>query len=85
MKNECLRLKYEEESQYITKFLLMLRQPEGLSVKEFYKFKDMALYFLIQDNYLFCQLSKNMPLRQIINEEKDCRTILYVLHEDCRY
>ena len=26
-----------------------------------------------------------MPLRQIINEEKDCRAILYALHEDCRH
>ena len=47
IKNECLQLKYEEESQHITKFLLMLRQLEGLSAKEFYKFKDMALCFLI--------------------------------------
>ena len=82
IKNKCLQLKYEEKSQHITKFLLMLRQPEELSVKEFYKFKDTALCFLIQDGHLFHQLSKNMSLRWIINEEKDCRTILYILHED---
>ena len=26
-----------------------------------------------------------MPLRQIINEEEDCRAILYALHKDCKY
>ena len=26
-----------------------------------------------------------MPLRWIVNEEKDCRAILYVLYKDCRH
>ena len=26
-----------------------------------------------------------MSLRQIVNEEKDCRTILYALHEDYKH
>lgn len=54
---------YLDNSQRIATYLTILHQPPEMNTKEFNIFKKKTIKFKIQDNYLFCQNSKNVLMR----------------------
>ena len=73
---------YSEESQQYATFLTTLRRPDGMRGKEFRKVKAEALKFFVQDGHLFRRASKNVPIRRVVDDLADQKTILKALHED---
>lgn len=62
---------YSEHSFQIATYLTTLQKPAGMTLKKFDKFKKEVLQYKIQDRHLFCQNSKNVPMRQVIDNQAD--------------
>jgi len=73
---------YSSISQQYATYLTTLKRPEGVTGKEFRKFKAEALKFIVLDGHLFRRTSKNIPLRRVVDNETDRSSILRALHED---
>jgi hypothetical protein len=73
---------YSSISQQYATYLTTLKRPEGVTGKEFRKFKAEALKFIVLDGHLFRRASKNIPLRRVVDNETDRSSILRALHED---
>ena len=54
---------YSDDSRKIATYLTTLRRPPEMDTKEFNMFKKKTVKFKVQDNHLFHQNSKNMPMR----------------------
>ena len=52
-----------------------------MSTIEFNAFKKKVVKLKVQDNQLFCRNSKNVPIRQVVNDPTERQTILQQLHE----
>ena len=80
-----MRAGYSENSVEIIRYLTTLRRLSKLITKEFRKFKDYILKFVVRDRNLFRRVSKNILLRRVINSTENRISILYVLYKDCNY
>jgi len=81
-RGESLRPGYSEDSIAIARYLTTLRKPPHLTTKEFRQFKIRALTFMVHKGHLFKKVSKNMPLRRVIDSEVDRTKILRAAHEE---
>lgn len=52
-----------------------------MSIKEFNTFKKKAVKFKIQDNQLFCQNRKNIPMHRVVDDLTERPTILQQLYD----
>ena len=73
---------YFDDSQKIATYLTTLHQPPEMDTKEFNVFKKNAVKFKVQNNYLFRQNNKNMPMRQVVDNPEERQTILQQLHDE---
>ena len=80
-----MRVKYNKNSVKIIRYFTTLRRLSKLITKKFRKFKDYALKFIIRDKDLFRRVSKNISLRQVINNTENWISILYVLYKNYNY
>ncbi len=71
-----LTSEYSEKSQKIAVYLFTLRKSSEMTLKEFNKFKKKALRFKLQKNQFFRRNSKNVFMRQIVDEFEERRRIL---------
>ena len=55
--------KYSDNSRKIVTYLTKIRRAPEMTTKEFNAFKKKAIQFKVQDNHLFRQNSKNVPMR----------------------
>lgn len=53
-----------------------------MSIKEFNAFNKQAVKFKVQDNHLFRQNSKNVPMRRVVDNPIERQTILQQLHDE---
>jgi len=83
--SDRLKPDYNDTSQQYATYLTTLKRPEGMTGKEFRKFKVEALKYIVLDGYLFRRASKNIPLRRVMDDEADRASILRALHEDSRH
>ena len=72
---------YSDDSQKIATYLTTLRRPPEMDTKEFNAFKKKAIKFKVQDNHLFRRNSKNVPMRQVVDNPVERQTILQQLHD----
>ena len=77
-----LEERYSEKSQKIARYLLILKKPAGMSVKEFRKWKLEILKYKIQDRHFFRRNIKNIPLRRVIDNLTERNEILTSLHDE---
>ena len=68
--------KYLDDSQKIATYLTTLRRPPELDTKKFNAFKKKAVKFKVQDNHFFCRNSKNIPMRQVVDDPVERINIL---------
>ena len=73
---------YSDYSRKIATYFTTLRRPAEMNAKEFNAFKKKALKYKMQDNHLFRQNSKNVPMRRIVNDPVERQTILQQLHNE---
>ena len=73
---------YSEKSIKIAVFLTSLQQLPNLTIKKFQKFKKKALKYVISNQHLFQQASKNIPLQRIVNSEENQKAILTEMHNN---
>ena len=59
--------KYNEKSQKIVKYLIILSISRAMNRKKLRKFKFKTLKFLMRERYFFKRIKKNMSLRRIVN------------------
>lgn len=62
---------YNKFSQCIALYLTIFQKLIRLTIKEFQKFKNYALYFRILDKYFFQQNSKNILCYQVIDNKQN--------------
>ena len=79
---QFLKNEYSEKSQRIVHYLITLTRSNHLNRKEFRKFKNWALQFLVRDRHLFKQVNKNVLLQRIIDKAEDQAIILKQLHDE---
>ncbi len=77
--------KYSDNSWKIATYLRTMRRPPEMTTKEFNLFKMNAIKFKVQDNHLFCQNSKNVPMRRLVDDPVERQTILQQLHDENGY
>ena len=53
-----------------------------MTTKEFNAFKKKAIKFKVQENHIFCQKSKNVPMRRVVDDPVERQTILQQLHNE---
>ena len=82
---QLLKNKYSEKFQRITHYLITLARSSHLNRKEFHKFKNWTLQFLVRDRHLFKRVNKNVLLRKIINKTEDQAIILKQLHNESEH
>ena len=63
----------------------MLRRLSRLITKDFRKFKDYILKFVVRDRDFFRRASKNILLRRVINNTENRISILYALYKNYNY
>ena len=68
---QLLKNEYSEEFQRIIYYLITLARSNHLDRKEFRKFKNWALQFLVRDRHLFKRINKNVSLRRVIDKTED--------------
>ena len=68
---QFLKNQYSEKFQRITYYLITLARLNHLNWKEFRKFKNWALQFLIRDKHLFKRVNKNVSLRKVIDKTEN--------------
>lgn len=51
-----------------------------MTIKKFNAFKKQVLKFKVQDNHLFQQNNKNVPMHRIVDNPVERQTILQQLH-----
>lgn len=73
---------YSDHFQKIAAYLTTLRRPLEMDAKEFNAFKKKAVEFKVQDNYLFCRNSKNVPMRCVVDNPIERQTILQQLYDE---
>jgi cell shape-determining protein MreC len=73
---------YFEKSQKIVVYLFTLRKSFEMSLKEFNKFKKEVLKFKLQRNQFFRRNSKNVFMRQMIDDFEKRQRILKQLHDE---
>ena len=66
-----MRPEYNKESIKITRYFITLRRLSRLLIKEFRKFKDYVLKFIVRDKDLFRKASKNILSRRVINNTEN--------------
>ena len=76
MKNE-----YSEKFQRIIYYLITLTRSSHLNRKEFRKFKNWVLQFLVRDRHLFRRVNKNVLLRKVIDKAENQAIILKQLYD----
>ena len=69
LESAILKDSYSEESIRIAVFFISLQWLLNLITKEFQKFKKKALKYVISNQHLFQQASKNIPLQRVIDSE----------------
>ena len=83
-----LKNDYSEKSIRITVFFINLQQSLNLITREFQKFKKKALKYVVSNQYLFQQVSKNILLQRVINSKENQKMILTEIHDNsdhCRH
>jgi hypothetical protein len=73
---------YFEKSQKIVVYLFTLRKSSEMSLKEFNKFKKKVLRFKLQRNQFFRRNSKNVFMKQMIDDLNERQRILKQLHDE---
>lgn len=74
---------YSEYHQMVGQFLLNgMQRPEGLKGREWTKFRQYALKFLVRGGHLFKRATKNVPLRRVVDSEEERENILNSCHEE---
>ena len=76
--------RYNDNSRAITRFLKgekALLRLLGIDRKEFRTFKANILKFIYGNSHLYRKLSKNMPIRRVIDNLKARVEILLQIHE----
>ena len=73
---------YSDYSRKIATYLTNLRQPPEINTKEFNTFKKKTVKFKVQDNQFFCRNSKNVPMRQVVDDPTERQTIFQQLHDE---
>ena len=53
-----------------------------MSAQKFNTFKKKAVKFKVQDNHLFCQNCKNLPIRQLVDDLTGEQIMLQQLHDE---
>ena len=73
---------YTERHQAVGRYLLDgMQRPEGLKGREWTKFRQYALKFVVRGGHLFKKATKNVPLRRVINIEEEIKEVLDACHE----
>ncbi len=67
---------YSGNSRKIATYLTILHQRPEMDTKEFNAFKKKTIKFKVQDNHLFCQDSKNVPMCRVVINPVERQTIL---------
>ena len=73
---------YLEKSQQIAAYLTSLQRPAGMGRKEFYKFKKEAMRYCVQGRKLFRRNNKNVPIRRVVDDDKERQEIMEKLHDE---
>ena len=58
-----------------------MQRPEGLKGREWTKFRQYALKFVIRGGHLLKKAIKNVPLRRVIDMEEKIKEVLDACHE----
>ena len=82
---QLLKNEYSEKFQKITHYLITLARSNHLNRKEFRKFKNWVLQFLVRNKYLFKRVNKNVLLRKIIDKTEDQTIILKQFHDESEH
>ena len=77
-----LKNDYSEKLIRIAVFLISLQQLLNLTTKKFQKFKKETLKYVVSDQHLFQQASKNISLWKVVNSEEDQKVILTEMHNN---
>ena len=76
-----LKESYSARSEQIAQYLTTLKRPEDIPRSVFHKWKKHALQFVVQNDHLFRQKSKNVPLRRVVDDERTQREIIRAMHD----
>ena len=79
---QSLKDEYSEKFQKITHYLITLAKSSHLNRKNFCKFKNWTLQFLVRDRHLFKRINKNVLLRKVIDKAKNQAIILKQLYNE---
>jgi hypothetical protein len=80
--SSILIFEYFEKSQKIVVYLFTLRKFSEMSLKKFNKFKKKILKFKLQRNQFFRRNSKNVFMRQVIDDFEERQRILKQFHDE---
>ena len=82
---QSLKNKYSKEFQKIVYYLITSTKSSHLNRKEFRKFKNWILQFLIVDKHLFRRVNKNDFLQEVIDKTENQTVILKQFHDENEY
>ena len=82
---QLLKNEYFKKFQRIVHYLITLTRPNHLNRKEFRKFKNWILQFLVRDRHLFRRVNKNVLLQKVIDKIEDQVIILKQFYDESEH
>ncbi len=76
---------YLKESQKIARFIITLKRLKNIIKKDFYKFKNKAISYLVIKKGLYKKDSKNMLMRLIINFKEKRKKVINNCYKELRH